>query len=66
MKGWLITRLASVGLHELALGASFRKLWCQPGELGQYLVDKTDFGGKIVLVDVLGEEAADIAQAPDD
>lgn len=60
------TRSAGVGLDKLVLGAGLGELGPQPGELGQDLVDYTDFGGEVVLVDVEGEEAANVAQPPDD
>lgn len=57
------TWFAGISLHKLALGASLGEFRCQPGKLGQHLVNKSHVGRKVVLVNVLGEEAADIAQA---
>lgn len=63
MKGLLFTWFAGIGLHKVALGARLGELRSQPGKLGQHLVNESHLGRKVVLVNVLGEEAADIAQA---
>ena len=34
--------------------------------MGEDLVDDADLGGEVVLVDVEGQKASDVAQAPDD
>lgn len=60
------TLSAGIGLHELVLRARIVELGGQPGELGEDLVDDADLGGELVLVDVEGQEASDIPQAPDD
>lgn len=59
----LFTWFAGIGLHKVALGASLGEFRSQPGKLGQHLVNESHLGRKVVLVDMLGEEAADIAQA---
>lgn len=61
VKGKSFTWFAGIGLHKLALGASLREFRCQPGKLGQHLVNESHLGRKVVLVNVLGEEAANIA-----
>lgn len=63
MERQLFTWFAGIGLHKVALGASLGEFRSQPGKLGQHLVNKSHLGRKVVLVNVLGEEAADIAQA---
>ena len=50
-----------VGLDEAVAGADVLELGGQPGELGQVLVDETDFGSKVVFVNVLCEKAAGVA-----
>lgn len=50
-------------MHKLAGGTSVGEFRCQPGKLGQHLVNESHLRRKVVLVNVLGEEAADIAQA---
>jgi hypothetical protein len=63
VEGKSFTWFAGIGLHEVALGASLGELRSQPSKLGQHLVNEAYLGCKLVLVNVLGEEAADVAQA---
>ena len=60
------TFFTGVGLHELVGAAGLLKLGGKPCELGQDLVDYADFGGEVVLVDVAGEESAQVAETADD
>ena len=60
-----LTSLAGVSLHELALRARLGELGRQPRQLWQHLVDEAHVGRKVVLVDVEGEEAADVAHPAD-
>lgn len=62
----LLTFSAGICLHELRTGASLIKFGGQPCQLGQNLVDDADLGCQIVLVDVEGQEASNVAQASDD
>lgn len=55
------TLFAGVGLHELILRTGLLEFRGQPCQLWQNLVDESDFGREVVLVDVQGEEAADVA-----
>jgi hypothetical protein len=56
-----LTFTAGIRLHELFLGASFLELGGQPRQLWENLVDQTDLGGQIVLVDIESQMAADEA-----
>jgi len=49
-------------LHKLVRGAGFLELGWEPRQLGEHLVDNSHLGGKVVVVNVKGEEAADISQ----
>lgn len=62
MERQLFTWFAGIGLHKVALGASLGEFRSQPGKLGQHLVNESHLGRKLVLVNMLGEEAANIAQ----
>lgn len=55
------TFFAGVGLHELVLRTGFLEFWRQPCQLWEDFVNQSHFGREIVLVDVEGEEAADVA-----
>lgn len=58
----LLTFSAGVGLHELVASTGIVKLGGQPCQLRQDLVNNANLGSQIVLVDMEGEEASDIAQ----
>lgn len=60
------TLSARIRLHELGSRARFLKLGRQPGKLGQDLVDDAHFGSEVVLVNVKGEETANVAETTDD
>ena len=50
-----------VGLHEARRGAGGAEFGREAGKLGEDFVDEAEFGGEGVGVDVVGQEAADIA-----
>ena len=55
------TFAGGVCLEELVPGAGVFELEAESRELGQLLVDEADFGGELLLVNVQGEEAADVS-----
>lgn len=55
------TFAAGVRLHKLLLGAGLFELRGQPGQLRQDLVHQANLGGKIVLVNIECQMAADEA-----
>jgi hypothetical protein len=55
------TFTAGVGLDKFLLGAGLLELGSQPSQLRQDFVDQTDLGGKVVLVNVESQMAADEA-----
>lgn len=65
-KGARHTLSAGIGLHKLGPGACLLKLRRKPRQLREDLVDDAHLGGEVVLVDVAGEEAANIPKAAHD
>lgn len=57
------TFTARICLHKLVLRASLGELRRKACQLRQDLVDQANFRGKIVLVDMKGEEASNVAYA---
>jgi hypothetical protein len=57
--------LTCVCLHELVLRACFGELGRQPRKLRKDFVDEAHFGGKIVPMDMQGQESADVAYERD-
>ena len=57
------TLACRIRLHELVRRAGFRELRGEPCQLRQDLVHQPDLAGEVVLVDVQGEKAADVACA---
>lgn len=58
-----LTFSTCISLHKLVRGAGILELGWEPCELRKHLVDDSHLGSKVIIVDVKGEEAADIAQA---
>ena len=58
---WMLplTFPTGIRLDELLLRAGFLEFGGQPSQLGQDFIDKTDFRGKVVLVEVEGKVAPD-------
>jgi hypothetical protein len=55
------TFLRGIGLHEALARARLLELGRKPCQLGQVFVDKANFRGEVVVVDVLCEVPSDVA-----
>jgi hypothetical protein len=53
--------LRGIGLHEALARARLLELGRKPCQLGQVFVDKANFRGEVVVVDVLCEVPSDVA-----
>ena len=54
-------RTRGIGLHEFGGVTCFAEFRGKAGELWQYFVDQTNFGGQLVVMDVEGKEATNVA-----
>ena len=50
-----------IGLHELRGVTCFAEFRGKAGKLWQYLVDQTNFRGQLIIMDVEGKEATNVA-----
>ena len=50
-----------IRLHELGGVTCFAELRGKTGELGQHFVDQTNFRGELIVMDVKGKEATNVA-----
>jgi hypothetical protein len=57
----MLTFSTGVGLHEFPLGTCFCEFGRQAGQLGEDFVNQTQFGGKVIPMDVQGQKTTNVA-----